>query len=109
LLTVRGTIKNTNRQFQPGMPVQVLLNRGSVSEVLQLPQAAVIRDGQSAHVWVQSAAEKFEPREVKIGLENAEMVTILEGLDEGEKVVISGAYLLYSEYILKKGKHPIHS
>lgn len=109
LLTVRGTIKNSNRQFQPGMPVQVLLNKGSVSEVLQLPLAAVIRDGQSAHVWVQSAAEKFEPREVKIGLENAEMVTILEGLDEGEKVVISGAYLLYSEYILKKGKHPIHS
>lgn len=37
LLTVRGTIKNPNRQFQPGMPAQVLLNRGSASGVLQLP------------------------------------------------------------------------
>jgi Cu(I)/Ag(I) efflux system membrane fusion protein len=109
LLTVRGTIKNTNLLFQPGMPVQVVLNRGSASELLQLPLAAVIRDGQSAHVWVQAAAEKFEPREVKIGMENTDTIVVLEGLEEGEKVVISGAYLLYSEYILKKGKHPLHS
>lgn len=109
LLTVRGTIKNPNRQFQPGMPAAVLLPRGSRSGALQLPLAAVIRDGKSAHVWIQSEPEKFEPRDVKVGMENADTIEILEGLEEGEKVVVSGAYLLYSEYILKKGKHPIHS
>lgn len=107
LLTVRGSIANSGARFQPGMPVQVLLNRGTASPVLQLPHAAVIRDGKSAHVWVQTDPEKFEPREVHIGIENADTVEILEGLEDGERVVVSGAYLLYSEYILKKGKHPV--
>jgi membrane fusion protein, copper/silver efflux system len=44
---------------------------------------------------------------VKTGIENADQVEIIEGLDEGEKVVVTGAYLLYSEFILKKGKNPM--
>lgn len=32
---------------------------------------------------------------------------ITSGLKEEEQVVISGAYLLYSEFILKKGKDPM--
>jgi len=34
-------------------------------------------------------------------------VEIKEGLKAGDQVVITGAYLLYSEYILKKGKNPM--
>ena len=44
---------------------------------------------------------------VKTGQENADVVEITEGLEDGEKVVVTGAYLLYSEYILKKGSDPM--
>ncbi len=31
----------------------------------------------------------------------------MEGLEDGEKVVVTGAYLLYSEFVLKRGKQPV--
>jgi len=44
---------------------------------------------------------------VTTGVETADRVEISSGLEEGEKLVVAGAYLLYSEYVLKKGKDPI--
>lgn len=41
------------------------------------------------------------------GVEGSDQVEITEGLKEGDTVAISGAYLLYSEIILKKGTDPM--
>ena len=38
---------------------------------------------------------------------NKDYTEITEGLKAGEKVVVSGAYLLNSEYIFKKGSNPM--
>jgi Cu(I)/Ag(I) efflux system membrane fusion protein len=59
------------------------------------------------HVWLKKGKDSFEPRLVKTGEENDQQVEIVEGLKAGDQVVASGAYLLYSEFILKKGKNPI--
>lgn len=107
LLQIRGTIMNTDKQWQPGLQAQVLLPRTNKTAKLMLPLSAVIRDGKSAHVWVATTTEKFEPKEVTLGMENADQVEILSGVDEGDKIVVTGAYLLYSEYILKKGADPV--
>jgi Cu(I)/Ag(I) efflux system membrane fusion protein len=40
-------------------------------------------------------------------MEGFDNVEITEGLSENDTVAISGAYLLYSEIILKKGTHPL--
>lgn len=107
LLQIRGTIANDNKQWQPGLQALVLLPRTDKKTKLMLPLGAVIRDGETAHVWVATTNEKFEPKEVITGMENADQVEITRGLTAGDKVVATGAYLLYSEYILKKGAHPI--
>jgi membrane fusion protein, copper/silver efflux system len=107
LLQVRGTIANPNNQWQPGQQVNILLPVKATTDVLALPADAVIRAGKGAHVWIETAKGKFEPRRVITGIENFESVEITEGLEAGDKVVISGAYLLYSEYVLKKGADPL--
>jgi Cu(I)/Ag(I) efflux system membrane fusion protein len=107
LLQVRGSISNPKNQWQPGMQANVLLPLQSKGDVLSLPVGAVIRDGKGTHAWVEVSKGKFEPRMVKTGMENAESVEITEGLNKGDQVVITGAYLLYSEYILKKGANPM--
>lgn len=107
LLQVRGTIANPNNQWQPGQQVNILLPVKATTGALTLPVDAVIRDGKGTHVWIETAKGKFEPRKVITGMENFESVEITEGLEAGDKVVISGAYLLYSEYILKKGADPM--
>ncbi|MEJ7695009.1 MAG: efflux RND transporter periplasmic adaptor subunit, partial [Daejeonella sp.] len=49
----------------------------------------------------------FEPRMVVTGDEDANQVIILRGLENTGEVVVSGAYLLSSEFILKKGINPM--
>ena len=107
ILQVRGTLSNPNNQWQPGLQANILLPVKSKGNVLTLPVDAVIRDGKGAHIWIETGKGKFEPRMVKTGMENFDSVEIIEGVKTGDKVVITGAYLLYSEYILKKGADPM--
>jgi len=44
---------------------------------------------------------------VKTGLANPYKVEIIDGLSEKENVVVTGAYLLYGELVLKKGGDPM--
>ena len=107
LMQVRGTIPNPGNQWQPGLQAVVLLPSTSTASGLTLPVDAVIRDESGTHVWIETAKGKYEPRVVTTGRETFEQVEITSGLEEGEKVVATGAFLLYSEYVLKKGKHPV--
>ncbi len=107
VLQIRGEIPNPNTQWQPGLQANILLPSHTSGDALSLPVDAVIRDGKGAHVWIEKSKGKFEPRMVKTGMENFDQIEISEGLNKGDTVVVTGAYLLYSEYILKKGKNPM--
>jgi membrane fusion protein, copper/silver efflux system len=109
LLTVRGRISNPNNRYRAGMQVFVNVPVSNSSEAYTLPVDAVIRDGSGSHIWIETEPGRFEPRTVKTGNENFSRVEITEGLETGEIVVISGAYLLYSEFVLKKGTTPAGS
>jgi membrane fusion protein, copper/silver efflux system len=99
ILSMRAVIKNPDLKFRPGQQVQVLITRGSHT-AMTIPTDAVIRDGNGAHVYVQTARNTFQPRMVKTGVEGFEQIEIQEGLTEGDTLAFTGAYLLYSEMIL---------
>lgn len=107
LIQIRGSIRNSNNQWQPGLQAYVLLPTKTADKALTLPVDAVIREEKGAHVWVETEKGKYVPRMVTTGMETFDRVEIIAGLEEGDKVVATGAYLLYSEYVLKKGKNPM--
>lgn len=107
LMQIRGSIPNVANQWQPGLQASVLLPRKSATNALTLPVDAVIREQKGMHVWIEKEKGKYEPRMVTTGMEAAGQVEITSGLAEGDRVVATGAYLLYSEFILKKGKNPM--
>lgn len=107
LAQVRGTIANKQQQWQPGMQANIYLPSGERTNVITLPVNAVIRDEKGAHVWLKRGRDRFVPRMVKTGSENADQVEITEGVKAGDLVVVTGAYLLYSEFVLKKGANPM--
>lgn len=106
ITVMRAAIDNPDSRFKPGQHAQVFLTHSS-EEAIAIPVDAVIRDGQGSHVYVQSGHNTFRPRMVKTGVEGFEQVEITEGLKESDTVAVTGAYLLYSEMILKKGKDPM--
>lgn len=106
ILVMRAEIKNPGLQFKPGQQAQVFFTH-SAHDAISIPIDAVIRDGKGSHVYIQSGHNTFQPRMVKTGLEGFDEVEITEGLSEGDTVAVTGAYLLYSEIILKKGTDPM--
>lgn len=103
---IRVSIPNPRNQLKPGMPAYVIL-KSPKHKSLSLPIDAVIRDGKGATVWVQSKKHTFKSLMVQTGLESDDRIEIKSGLKEGDIVVLTGAYLLQSEYVFKKGANPM--
>jgi Cu(I)/Ag(I) efflux system membrane fusion protein len=106
ITVMRASIDNPGSKYKPGQQAQVYLTHSS-KEALAIPVDAVIRDGKGAHVYILTGHNTFRPRMVKTGIESFDQVEITHGISEGDTVAITGAYLLYSEIILKKGTDPM--
>lgn len=103
---VRVTIPNTAGILKPGMPAYVIIKNKDLI-ALTLPFGAVLRDGKMNTVWVRTGKNIFKMKMVETGLESDDRIEIKSGLQNGDIIVISGAYLINSEYIFKKGANPM--
>ena len=106
IITLRVEIANPERNFVPGMQANVLLSH-SGKRAIALPMDAVIRDERGSLVWVLTPEGAYSSRMVETGIESDDKVEITTGIKEKENVVITGAYLLYGELVLKKGGDPM--
>lgn len=104
---VRLEVQNPEDALHPGMFVSAEIATGSGEEFLLLPEGAVQRQGSELIVFIEEEPGHFERREVKTGKANMGFVPILEGLKEGESVVVKGAFVLASE--LAKSGFEVHN
>jgi len=95
-LTVRAELPNPGLRLRPGMFAQVTLSP-EPREALLIPVEAVIRTGRRNLVMLAQNKGGFIPAEVRIGREAGGQIEVLGGLAPGEKVVVSGQFLLDSE------------
>ncbi len=103
---IRVSIPNPGLLLKPGMPAYVILHSAG-KKALSLPLDAVIRDANGATAWIQTRPLHYQPVKVQTGRELDDQIEILEGLNTGDVVVVSGAYLLHSEYVFRKGAQPL--
>lgn len=99
---IRVTIPNANGVLKPGMPAYISIKSNELKS-LTLPSDAILRDGTMSIVWVQSGKGRFKMKMVETGLESGDRLEIKSGLQNGDVVVIRGAYLINSEFVFKKG------
>ena len=95
-LQVRIELPNPAGRLHPGMFATVHLS-GAAHPALFVPSEAVIRTGKRTLVMVAGEGGRFQPVEVQLGREDGDRTEILAGLDEGQKVVASGQFLIDSE------------
>ena len=98
---VRAEIQNPNQELQPGMLATIRLKTKTKNAIV-LPIDAVLQEAKGNSVWIQKADSTFESRMVLTGISNNEEIEITMGLREGENVVVSGAFLINSEFKLKR-------
>ena len=83
--------------LKPGMYAQVFLNGPAKMQVTLVPSEAVIRTGTRNVVMLAEAMGRYRPVEVRIGNEQGNDIEVLDGLQPGQEVVVSGQFLLDSE------------
>lgn len=100
----RVVVKNANRLLKPGMFATVTIDaKGAKTETaIMIPEEAAFLDGSRNYVFIQTAPEKFEMREIAVGRTLGNRLEVVHGLKEGETVAVKGAFILKSE--LKKGE-----
>ncbi|KAA0178773.1 efflux RND transporter periplasmic adaptor subunit [Cupriavidus gilardii] len=98
---VRIELPNKARQLLPGMFVSVRFDAPAGPERLLIPVEALIRTGTHTFVMVQLDSGEFQPVEVTAGAAAGGQAEILAGLQAGQKVVVSGQFLLDSEASLR--------
>jgi RND family efflux transporter MFP subunit len=101
--TLRLEFPNPRYRLKPDMFATVYLKSTIAGESLVIPQEAVIDSGVRQVVFVSLGQGKFQPREVKLGVEgNNDEFQVLRGLEEGEEIVVSAQFMLDSESRLQE-------
>ena len=65
---------------------------------------AIIEEGSKQVVYVASSTGSYLPREVQTGIQGELFTQVLEGLEEGERVVTVGSFFVDAEYKMKSGR-----
>jgi len=96
-LRIRLRFNNTAGMLKPNMFAQVFIEAGRGGDALMVPREAVIRTGSQDRVVLALGDGRFKSVAVRLGQLDEQYTQILEGLEEGDKVVVSAQFLLDSE------------
>ena len=100
-LKARIELPNPGQQLVPGMFATINFSSESRKDILLVPSEAVIQTGKRSVVIVAQGDGKFAPVDIEAGRESNGQTEILNGLNLGQKVVVSGQFLIDSEASLK--------
>ena len=94
----RIVLSNPQRRLAPGMFASVdIAQPAAAAAQLLVPSEAVIATGERTLVIVDGGNGHFHAQEVRVGVEAGGRSAVLDGLREGERVVLSGQFLIDSE------------
>lgn len=99
-IRARIVVPNDGVALRPGMSVRVALQGPARSAVL-VPTEALIRSGERTAVILAEGDGHFRPVAVVAGLEQGDQTEIRSGLQAGDRVVVSGQFLIDSEANLR--------
>ena len=86
-------VKNPHQTLKPGTSVRLSMVAQSVPDALVVPAAAVLTGADGATtVMVIGADSHAHQTAVKVGIRQEDNIQILDGLKEGQSVVVEGAY-----------------
>ena len=96
-LKVRLRVPNTDGRLKPNMFAYVKIYAGPKKDVINIPREALIVTGERESVVLDLGNGKYQPVDVVTGMQTHGVVEILSGLEQGDKIVTSGQFLIDSE------------
>jgi membrane fusion protein, heavy metal efflux system len=103
--SVTFEIDNTNG-IVPGAYAEVFLKLAESNDVIIVPHSSLIEEQGHFFVYVQTAGESFEKREIKTGVSDGKYIKVVSGVRAGERVVSKGAFQI--KLATMSGAMPAH-
>ena len=85
---------NPEGLFRAGMFANVYLETKTATNVVALPEQAIVKDNGRPVAYVLINGENFQRRELELGVRDNGFVEVVSGVTEGERVVTKGAYVI---------------
>ena len=95
-LTVRTQVDNPKGMLKPQMLATLRITGQSVQQ-LAIPEAAVVRENDRDHVFVQTAPGQFKLTPVSLGVGSRGLRAVQSGLTQGTPIVVEGAFHMNNE------------
>lgn len=89
---IRFEVPNKDGTLRVGMFADLLVETNRRQTALAVPKEAVADEGGEVVVYLQRGGETFERRRVEVGIRDANLVEICNGLAAGDRVATKGAY-----------------
>lgn len=108
---VRIEVKNQDRRLRPGMFVEASVRSDAAAQPdeeapLVIPATAPLFTGRRSVVYIEvedADAPTYEARVVTLGTRMGDLYPVLSGLDEGERVVVHGAFAIDADLQIQGG------
>jgi len=91
-------IQSVGRTATPDYVVEIVAERG---DFLSVPNEAIIEEGDSQVVYVQTDSGQYEPQTIRTGIQGELYTQVLDGVKQGDQVVTFGSFFIDSEFKLK--------
>jgi cobalt-zinc-cadmium efflux system membrane fusion protein len=93
---VRATMPNADGRLRPAMlgTCEIITSPDSLAP--GVPEAAIVREGDQAHVWVVRPDGLLEQRSIQTGRSSGGLTEVRQGLTAGERIVTAGSLFIDS-------------
>jgi membrane fusion protein (multidrug efflux system) len=89
-IRVRAEFPNKERLLRPGMFARVFVDLGTLKNIIQVPERALVELQGKNFLWVVSPDGKASQRPVTVGEQTDSKFIILDGVKPGERIVVEG-------------------
>src|SRR5262245_60653532 len=104
-IPVRIVVPNPDRRLKPGMFATAEIETpAAMGATLVIPSIAVQKVEGKPSAFVQEGEGNFQKRDLELGRNMGNSVEVKSGLNEGERVVTKGSFLLKSELLKGEGE-----
>ena len=93
-LPVRAEIANDDGALKPEMFATFRILTSDTTESPAVPEAAVVYDGEAAHVWLVAGDGLLTLRAIRTGRNSDGLVEVLDGLRPGDRVITKGGLFI---------------
>jgi cobalt-zinc-cadmium efflux system membrane fusion protein len=93
---VRATVPNADGRLRPAMLATSEIITSPDSMAPGVPEAAIVREADQAHVWVVRPGGILDVRRIRTGRSNGAVTEVRQGLAEGERIVTTGSLFIDS-------------